>query len=96
VLYQWIETDKRVWNGLAPRITVLFEQEIGFVRSIKFDVNLRKQGLEISDAWGILRMVPPPSPTPLPLHKNTSRRFLIVCMLALSQALYLAVSGKKS
>jgi len=55
ILVQWVETDSKAWNGLPPIVTVIFEQEIGFVRSIKFDVKKRVSGLQIDEAWAILR-----------------------------------------
>ena len=55
IFVQWEETDSKAWKGLPPTVGVVFEQEIGFVRSIKFDVKKRVQGLYINEAWSILR-----------------------------------------
>lgn len=55
IFVQWEETDNKAWKGLPPTIAVVFEQEIGFVRSIKFDVKRRVNGLHINEAWAILR-----------------------------------------
>ena len=58
VLVQWVETESKLfreWRGMPPTISLIFEQEIGFIRSIKFDVNKRVSGLHVDEAWEILR-----------------------------------------
>jgi hypothetical protein len=62
---QWVETDSKAWKGLPPTISLVFEQEIGFIRSIKFDVNKRTNGLSIDESWAILcEVLFPPTRVP--------------------------------
>jgi hypothetical protein len=54
-LEQWVETDRKAWRELPPIISLVYEQEIGMLMSIRFHSNERVQGLAIDEAWDILK-----------------------------------------